>query len=79
MTWQETNALYWREHNHDYPHQAKQTESITADYTRPEHLTTRRHGAFLRCPTGQAVFWGFKREADRDAFIADFGGSVHHE
>lgn len=76
MTWQQDNADYWAAHAHEYPHWAVQTESITAGYTRPEHLETRRHGEFLRVPTGEKVFWGFKKEVDRDAFISDFGGAV---
>lgn len=77
MTWQQTNQAYWDSHNTDYPFQAIQTEHITASYTKPEHLTTNRHGEFLRVPTGAKVLWGFRRAADRDAFLADFGGAVH--
>ncbi len=79
MTWQQENADYWAAHCHEYPHHAVQTESITAGYTRPEHLETRRHGAFLRCPMGTKVLWGFSTAEHRDAFLADFGGAVHIE
>lgn len=76
MTWQQNNQAYWNDHNAEYPHQAVQTAHITASYTKPEHLSTNRHGAFLRVPLGDKVLWGFTREADRDAFLADFGGDV---
>ncbi len=77
MTWQQENQAYWDEHNHEYPFWAVQTASITAGYTSPEHLSTHRHGQFLRVPTGEKVLWGFSTEAHRDAFLQDFGGAVH--
>lgn len=76
MTWQQDNQKYWDDHQHEYPHQAVQKEHITANYTRPEHLSTNRHGQFLRVPTGARVLWGFQSEAHRNAFVADFGGDV---
>ena len=75
MTWK-ANQQYWDDHNADYPFHAIQTEHITASFTKPEHLTTHRHGSFLRIPLGSHVLWGFTTEAHRDAFIADFGGEV---
>lgn len=79
MTWQQQNHAYWQSRKADYPFHAKQTEHITAGYTRPEQLTTARHGVFLRVPIGDAVLWGFRDEASRDRFLADFGGEAWYE
>ncbi len=76
MTWQQDNADYWAAHAHEYPHWAVQTESITAGYTSPEHLSTNRHKSFLRVPVGDRVMWGFVSAEARDAFLQDFGGAV---
>lgn len=76
MTWQQDNRAYWQSRKNDYPFHAKQTEHITAGYTRPEQLSTARHGQFIRIPLGDAVLWGFRDEASRDRFLADFGGEI---
>lgn len=79
MTWQQDNQAYWHARKADFPFHARQTEHITAGYTRPEQLTTARHGGFLRVPIGDAVLWGFATEASRDRFVADFGGEAWYE
>lgn len=77
MTWQDTNRAYWDSHKAEYPFHARQTEHITATFTRPEQLRTNRHGDFMRIPFDGYVLWAFTSEPHRTAFLQDFGGEIY--
>lgn len=71
------NLVYWTEHHKDYAAHVRQTRNeTTGPQTCPEHLTTARHGAFLRCPVDDKVFWAFSSDLHAERFVQDFGGEI---
>lgn len=71
------NGKYWDDHQHEYAaHVSQPRDSSTGPQTRPEHLTTARHGAFLRVPLEDRVLWGFTSDLHAQRFIDDFGGEL---
>lgn len=70
-----TNQEYWAFKSQDYPHHVRQQRDENATGTRPEHLATNRHGAFLRVPLDTEILWGFSSDLHAQRFIDDFGGA----
>lgn len=77
MTRYDGNLRYWLDHHKDFAAHVKQPRDVsTGPQTRPEHLTTNRHGNFLRCPLEEKTLWGFSSDIHALRFIEDFGGEL---
>lgn len=71
------NLDYWIQHQADYPAHVRQDKTdATGPQTRPESLSTNRHGTFLRVPLEDRTLWGFATDLHAQRFIDDFGGEL---